>query len=121
MFIAKLLGLSYLVVGLGMLLSGDYYKKAFQSMLKEAGMMYLGGLMALIIGFLIVNAHNVWEGWPMLVTILGWLALLKGFLLLVFPKGMMEWSAGMLKKNMNMMSIFVLALGAVFAYFGFLA
>lgn len=120
-FIAQLLGLIYLVVGLGLLLSGDYYKKAFEKMVKDPVLVYLGGSMALTTGFLIVRFHHVWEGWPMLITLIGYIALLKGFLLLVFPKGMMDWSAGYVKKNMHLSAFFAVIFGLFLGYFGFLA
>ncbi len=123
-FIAKLLGLAYTVIGLGMLLNGKYYKKQFDAMMKEAGVWYLGGVMALLVGYLIVSAHNVWEGsWVVLITIIGWMALLKGLLLLLFPAWFMDWSAGLFKKSKTMSTwgIFALVLGLVFVYFGFIA
>jgi uncharacterized protein YjeT (DUF2065 family) len=120
-FIAKLLSLMYVVVGLGMLFSGAYYKKALSEMLKQSGFMYLGGLMALFIGFLIVFFHNVWEGWPILITLVGWLALLKGVVLLVFPKAMMKWAGSMYKSlNPSAIGVIALILGFVFGYFGYL-
>lgn len=120
MLLAQALGVMYLAVGLGMLLSGDYYKKAIQDMVKDAGTLYLGGVMALMIGFFMVTFHNVWEGWPILVTLIGWLALIKGLVILIFPKMMMDWSAKMMK-HMSNLSWVVLVLGAVFTYFGFFA
>jgi hypothetical protein len=39
-----------------------------------------------IAGLAIVRAHNVWtRGWPILVTILGWLAVLGGLVRMLFP------------------------------------
>ncbi len=123
-FIAKLFGLAYTVIGLGMLINGKAYKKMFDAMMKEAGVWYLGGLMALVVGFLIVSAHNVWEGsWVLLITLVGWLGLLKGLLLLLFPEWMMGWSTNLFKKRKSFtgMGAFVFILGLVFVYFGFIA
>lgn len=119
--IAKLLGLMYVFVGLGMLLSGKYYKKMFDSFIKELGAVYIGGLMALVVGFLIVTYHNVWQGWPILVSLIGWLALIKGFMLLVLPEVFMDKFKSMFKtaKCVNWVGVFALLLGAVFCYFGF--
>lgn len=121
--IAKLLGIMYVFVGLGMLFDGKYYKKMYDSMLKELGMVYLGGVMAAVIGFLIVTYHNVWQGWPILVSLIGWLALLKGFMLLVLPDASLEMFKSMFKKvkSFTVIGVFALALGLVFCYFGFFA
>ena len=123
-FIAKILGLVYLVFGLGMLISGDYYRKSFEKIIKDPfSPLYLGGVVDLVVGFLIITYHNIWvSNWVVLVTIVGWLALLKGFSLLVFPKSMMKFSASFIKKkNWLPYSLFVLVLGLIFGYYGFLA
>lgn len=123
-FIAKLFGLMYTVVGLGMVLNGKYYKKAVDAMLKEVAVWYLGGIMALFLGFLIVMAHNVWElSWVLLVTLIGWGAMLKGVFLLMFPEWMLKFSTSLFKKTKSFsgLGIFVVLLGFVFVYFGFIA
>ena len=37
------------------------------------------------LGLLIVAFHNVWSGWGLLFTVIGWALLLKGSLHLLFP------------------------------------
>ena len=45
------------------------------------------GLMSLILGITSVLLHNVWElNWHVLITIFGWLALLKGIIVLAWPE-----------------------------------
>ena len=41
---------------------------------------------ALAVGSLVVAFHNVWEGLPTLVTLLGWAQVLKGFVAFVLPQ-----------------------------------
>jgi hypothetical protein len=49
--------------------------------------LYMGGIMALFFGILIVEFHNVWEAdWAVIITLLGWISLLKGCLLLIAPE-----------------------------------
>ncbi len=122
-FIAKLFAVVYLMIGLGMLLSPAYYHKAMADMLKNPIVFYMGGIMAAVAGFLIVTYHNVWESsWVVVITIFGWLALLKGFMFLVFPGHLGFWQ-GMFKKTsyMPIFAIIVLAFGLFFGYYGFLA
>jgi len=77
--------------------------------------------MALVVGFLIVSNHNVWvQDWTVLVTIIGWLALLKGVLIFLAPKFLIKLSASILKKT-NLIGLCAIILGLVFGYFGFLA
>ena len=43
------------------------------------------GFLSLIFGSIVVAFHNVWQGLPMLVTILGWLHVAKGLVYFTFP------------------------------------
>lgn len=121
-FIAQVFALVYLAIGLGMLIDTKYYRKAFDSMIANSGVMYIGGVMALVIGFLIISSHNIWvKDWTVIITVLGWLAVVKGVMLLVFPKAMLNFSKGLMKKNLTIISVIVLILGGVLGYFGFIA
>ncbi|MBN2096297.1 hypothetical protein JW752_02745 [Candidatus Peregrinibacteria bacterium] len=122
-FIAKLFAVVYLMVGLGMLLSPSYYQKAMADMLKNPIVFYLGGIMAALAGFLIVTYHNIWESsWVVVITIFGWLGLLKGFMFLVFPGHIAFWQKMFKNKgHILIYSLVVLALGLFFGYYGFIA
>lgn len=122
-FVAQVAALVYLSIGIGMLVDKAYYKKLFDDIFKDTSAIYLGGFMALIAGFAIVTYHNVWEqSWVVLVTIIGWLALVKGVLLLAFPSSFLAWSKSLFgPKNMGTYSFIILVLGLVFGYFGFVA
>ncbi|MBU1084555.1 MAG: hypothetical protein ABIG55_06660 [Candidatus Omnitrophota bacterium] len=90
-FIAKLLGPFLLVVGLGMLLSRKAYDSIIKDFLVSPALMYIGGIMALIVGILVVLKNNIWVmDWRLIITITGWGSLLKGALLLVFPGVMVK-------------------------------
>ena len=122
-FLAKIYGLVFTAVGLGMLINAKYYRKNIDDLLKNPGVMYLGGFMALVVGFLIVTYHNLWvKDWRILITIFGWIGLIKGVTLIVFPKKAMELSASMLKKdNFTIYGVIALLLGIIVGYFGFFA
>jgi len=122
-FVAQIAAVAYLSIGVGMLVDKKHYKKLFDSILKDMSVMYLGGFMALIAGFAIVTFHNVWvQDWTILITIIGWLALIKGVLLLVFPSVFMKWVKTMFKtKHLSRYSFVILFIGLVFGYFGFVA
>jgi hypothetical protein len=121
-FLAKLLGVIYLSVGIGVCLNTARYKRLAKDMMASDMMMYFGGVMALTAGMLILNVNNVWEqSYVGLLTLLGWSAVIKGVVLLVSPdslKGMSDWT---LKNNLQMMKVIALGLGAIFAYYGFFA
>ena len=77
--------------------------------------------MTAVIGLLIVIYHNRWtKSWAVLITILGWLALIKGILLIAFPQFVHSLSERMLTDFGSRIFPYVaLCLGLLFAYFGF--
>ena len=121
-FIARVAAVIYLSIGIGLFIDGDYYKKSFDKMLGDPGTMYLGGFIALIIGFLIVSLHNHWvKDWRVLVTLIGWIGLIKGVALLAVPGPMLDFSRKLIKgMNMNFIAVFAITFGAVLGYFGFM-
>jgi hypothetical protein len=47
----------------------------------------VSGIAALVIGLLIVMNHNVWQGSvAIIVTLVGWLSIGKGLLLVILPR-----------------------------------
>ncbi len=121
-FIAQLYALAFLAIGLGILFNAKYYLKAYEGMMQESGLIYLGGVFALLIGFLIVTRHNVWEGWPTIITVFGWIALAKGVMLIVFPGFAMPMFTSWFKNKgfLRIMGVFALLLGGFLAYVSFL-
>ncbi|MBN2307175.1 hypothetical protein JXD20_04270, partial [Candidatus Peregrinibacteria bacterium] len=122
-FVAQVAAIVYLSVGVGIFLNKKYYAKSMEGLLKDTGTMYLGGFIALIAGFALVTFHNDWvKSWEVLVTILGWLGLVKGVMLLAFPATFLKLAKSMVSaKNVNVMAFVAVVLGVVFGYFGFIA
>lgn len=121
LFLAQIIGPYYLIVGIGMLLNMEYAKRMYGEFLKNEGLLYLGGLIAFIGGLTIVRLSSVW---PMhwLVSIFGWLGLLKGIIIFVFPTWAMKtFKHWKLEKRMKEIAILVLALGIIFSYVGYVA
>jgi hypothetical protein len=46
---------------------------------------FANGMLSLWFGGIIVAFHNVWEGWPLVLTLLGWGQVIKAFIAFVFP------------------------------------
>ena len=47
---------------------------------------FANGFLSLVTGTLIVAFHNVWSGYPMAVTLLGWSMVLKAIVTFVLPE-----------------------------------
>jgi uncharacterized membrane protein HdeD (DUF308 family) len=51
-----------------------------------APFVYLNGTLLFVAGLSIVRVHNRWTGvWPVLVTLIGWLAILGGLIRMIAP------------------------------------
>lgn len=121
LFIAQVLAVYYLTIGVAFLINGKYYQKEFLKMLDNVLFSFYGGIMALLVGLLILHAHNVWtQDWTVAVTIVGWLATIKGVYLIVFPRHVKIFKPLFKSKSMMTWMIpMVLILGGFFGYFGF--
>ncbi|MEZ5826914.1 MAG: hypothetical protein R3D30_07335 [Hyphomicrobiales bacterium] len=89
-YIARLMGPLLLTLGLGMVFGLAASPGTYMTMMKqfagEPSFVFVVGMLALVAGLAIVNAHNVWVGdWRVIITILGWLAVIRGILSLLFP------------------------------------
>ena len=84
--IARLLGPILVVAGLAGLINPKAVQEMGQEFLGSRALIFLAGVLALVAGLAIVNTHNLWvAGWPVVITIFGWLAILGGILRMAFP------------------------------------
>jgi len=52
----------------------------------QAALTYFNGLFLLVSGLTIVVSHNFWKGWPVVITVLGWVIVLSGAYRMFFPQ-----------------------------------
>ncbi len=113
----------YLSASLGAFVSTDYYRKIADDLFSNSALTYVTGFITVIVGLLIVTYHNRWaKSWVVLITILGWLAMVKGICLIAFPQLIHTLSERMLTdSNAKIFPYAALCLGLFFAYFGFVS
>jgi hypothetical protein len=55
--------------------------------LHDEKFLLISSLMATILGLLNILFHNIWElNWKLIITLIGWISLLIGLMLFIFPK-----------------------------------
>ena len=85
--ILQLLGIMYFAFGLGAIIGPEFYKKLIEGYAENVSLMYISAFMVIIAGYLLITFHNIWvRDWPVVITVIGWMAFIKGFLMLVLPK-----------------------------------
>ena len=119
--ISKILGIIYLSFGIGMLVNSSFYRREIPKLLENSAYLILGGFLAIVFGFLILEGQNTWPSdWTVVITILGWIAILKGAMLLAFPNSMNLFKPLFESKLfMNILTPSVIIMGAIFIYLGF--
>jgi hypothetical protein len=122
-FLAQLIGPLLLVMGVGMAANADSYRTMAQEFLASRALIYIAGLLAFVPGLAIVLVHNVWAfDWRVIITALGWLAVIGGIFRLVAPAQVQAVGSAMLAREGWLMGggIAVGALGAVLTLAGYL-
>ncbi len=85
LFLARLIGPMLLVVGAGVLINRENFRSMAKELVASRELMFIIGLMTLLGGLAIVNTHNVWNGWPILITIFGWIFVVVGAVRILLP------------------------------------
>jgi uncharacterized protein YjeT (DUF2065 family) len=120
--IFQIISIVYITIGIGIFINPGFYKKLFEDFIENAAVLYLGGVMALTIGYLILTFHNTWtKDLSVIITIFGCLAMIKGILILIRPEIMIALSKAILQKEstLKIEAIVVIILGLAFAFLGF--
>ena len=116
------IGVCYLVLGIGLLINTKYYKKMLGDFSDSKPVMFLSGFLSLVAGYFIIANYNNWMlNWSVVITIVGWAALIKGIILLVMPKLMIKISRYFTHHNgwMIFEGVMATVLGAIITYVGF--
>ena len=121
-YLAEVWGISIVVISLALLIKEKHLKSLFAKIETEESL-FLWGFISFVIGIAMVLAYNVWtQGWQVIITILGWLALIKGLVLLFLPEHMKKWAKKMKMHNGCRLHWLILVfVGLVITYFGFTA
>lgn len=121
-FIARLLGPVFVLVGLALLTQATTYRAILQDFLRSPALHYLAGFLGLIAGLTLVLTHNVWAAdWRLLITLIGWLALVRAVVTMFRPQWMVTLGNAVLEhRNVFPIAAAVdLLLGLVLSYFGY--
>ena len=124
LFLSRLLGLFFLICGLAMIVHKQIFTDALATVSGNSLAMLWTSLLISLAGLATVLVHNVWSKRPVvvIVTLLGWLTLIKGIAYLLLPA---KWLGGLFQAVLNCgayvysVTAFMLVLGAYLTYEGF--
>lgn len=86
-FFGQLWGWLLVILGLVFLIRSKVFLTELFKLANDETFDLLSGYLALILGLVTVILHNVWVGdWRVIITIFGWLSLVKGIVRVGFPE-----------------------------------
>jgi hypothetical protein len=121
-YLAKLIGPVLLAVAVGLFANGKHYRAMAEEGLRSSILIYLSGLLTLTAGLAILLAHNVWTpDWRILITLLGWLAVIGGAIRIVHPQTSQDVGRWFLKypHGMTIAGAIWGIVGLVLCFFGY--
>ncbi|MBI2791001.1 MAG: hypothetical protein HYX61_03495 [Gammaproteobacteria bacterium] len=119
-FYAKLIGLYMLIMSVGMFINSKNFRILIVESATNTSLNMFAGVISLLFGLTIVLTHPLWQGWPMIITIIGYLAVLKGIVRVCFTNSV----ASMVHQFRSIkiyyfISVLCLLLGIILLYYGY--
>lgn len=83
-FLGRLIGLYCILIALSMLAHKQATVEMATAWLRQPELLFLSGVIVVAARLALILGHNIWSGGvlPVVVTLVGWVALLKGLLIL---------------------------------------
>lgn len=122
-FLAKLIGPMLMTFSAALLINQDNMRDMAADFLEHRGLIFLAGVLTLLGGLAIVITHNIWvAGWPVVITIFGWLCVIGGVFRIVFPDSVKSIGESMLEKRgiFTVSGIVQALIGAWLCYVGYM-
>jgi hypothetical protein len=89
---------------------------------RDPPLVFVSGFPLFVAGLAIVRAHNRWAGgWPLLVTVLGWLALFGGLSRILFPARLADIAVPAVQSPgvLATVAVVLLVIGAFLSFKGY--
>jgi hypothetical protein len=91
--IAGLIGPTLVAIAAGTLLNIGSFPALAEQVSRDPALIFVSGILLFVAG--LARVHNRWtNGWPVLVTVLGWLFVMGGLARMLFPTGLAAIAAG---------------------------
>ncbi|MDA0987497.1 MAG: hypothetical protein O3A55_07870 [Bacteroidetes bacterium] len=120
-FFAQFWGILLIIMGLEFLLKKSVLDDLFK-MTEDKSFMIISGYLALILGLVTVILHNIWVAdWRVVITIFGWLSLMKGIARIGFPEIAQKYIKALEKQQalIKIWLVIVVVLGTWLTWMGF--
>lgn len=123
-FIARLLGPVFLLLGIAMLVKPVRFRAIIEDFLDSPAMIYLAAFFGLIGGIALVLTHNLWVAdWRVILTLIGWITIVRALVTIFAPEFLVNAASRLSTNRPWLLAIEAvnIALGLVITYFGYFA
>ena len=118
-FLASVIGWYLVIFSFLVLFKHEYISSVASEIMARREVFFILALITLILGLLLVMSHNIWVmGWPVIITLFGWLVLISGIIRLFLPEWAHQMSRPFLSHPMSLkITAIVLLLVGLFLLF----
>ena len=120
--LAAYVGPILLAAGLALLINAHYFPGMLVEAVREPLLVMLAGFASFIAGIFILRGHPRWRGgWPVLLTVVGWVCIITGLLRILFPLQAAGFAVQItsIPGVVPVVAVLVLVAGAVLSYQGY--
>ena len=120
--IAGLIGPTLVAGAVAVLLNLGTWPALIEQGFHDPALIFVSGFPLFVAGLAVVRVHNRWEGsWPVLVTVVGWLALFAGLSRIMFPTRLASIAIGAAQTTgvLPGVAIVFLVVGAFLSFKGY--
>ena len=121
-FLAQLFGLYCIIIAATMLPQPEAFVTIVHAFVADAPLVLIAGVFTLFGGLALVLLHNCWSGGalPVIITLIGWLTLVKAVVLLALPSAkLVELYGGVSPTHILISGSLTLLLGIYLTVAGF--
>lgn len=120
MQIFQIFGIALFTMGIAWAINPPGFDQLIKDIARNRGVLLLFGLMTIVVGYLLITVYKTNS---MIIEVLGWIAFIKGFVIIVLSSTNIGFSAFFvwMKKYYVLAPWCVLAVGLLALYFGYFA
>jgi len=121
--LAQILGILFAVLGISVVINKKNLARAIEEIIQNQGFLWFFGFIMLTMGAVLIALNNAWGPGlvRLFITIVGWLSLLKGAFILIFPSSTVSLYRKVNKGGILLLGgLIVFVIGLLLLYKGFI-
>lgn len=119
LIVAQILGVYLIVSGLFLIVRGKTVPHLLKDFFGHPAIVYLTGIVLVTLSALLLIGNNIWDGtWRTLITIFGWIILLKGLAYVFIPDALHKMISRKLRGSFSVYGPVAIAIGLYLFFLG---